>query len=127
MESQVRFHALQWRENMKLQIVAALVVAASAATSSSAFADSGHGYPGNTRNGSVVASEGVAAPAPAAEQIGNTMSRGKTREQVHQELIQAYHDGLLPTSKHDYPPSEALIARNKELHQLIEPKWASQH
>nr|WP_310678379.1 hypothetical protein [Burkholderia multivorans] len=46
---------------------------------------------------------------------------------VIQELIQAYHDGLLPTSKHDYPPSEATIARNKELHQLSEPKWAAQH
>ncbi|ABX19940.1 hypothetical protein BMULJ_06275 (plasmid) [Burkholderia multivorans ATCC 17616] len=73
----------------------------------------------------MVSNESVAAPATA--QIENTVSRGKTREQVQQELIQAYHDGLLPTSKHDYPPSEATIARNKELHQLSEPKWAAQH
>nr|WP_272544876.1 DUF4148 domain-containing protein [Burkholderia cepacia]MDC6099558.1 DUF4148 domain-containing protein [Burkholderia cepacia] len=112
---------------MERQIVAALIVVASAATSASAFADSGHGYPDVTRNSRVVASASVAAPAPATEQIGNTVSRGKTREQVQQELVQAYHDGLLPTSKHDYPPSEATIARNKELHQLIEPKWAAQH
>lgn len=121
----MRFHASQWIENMKLQIVAALIVVACAATSASAFADSGHGYPDVTRNGSVVSNESVAAPATA--QIENTVSRGKTREQVQQELIQAYHDGLLPTSKHDYPPSEATIARNKELHQLSEPKWAAQH
>ncbi|KWF26788.1 hypothetical protein WL88_10570 [Burkholderia diffusa] len=75
----------------------------------------------------MVSNESVAAPAPATAQIGNTVSRGKTREQVQQELNQAYHDGLLPTSKHDYPPSEATIARNKELHRLSEPKWAAQH
>ncbi|VWC92810.1 hypothetical protein BCO18430_03363 [Burkholderia contaminans] len=111
---------------MKLHIVAALAIAVSATTP--AFADSGHDYPAVARDSSVVAvGTSMAAPAPTAAPVATAVSQSKTREQVRQELIAAYHDGLLPTGKHDYPPSDATIARNKELHQLIEPKWAAQH
>ncbi|MBR8142730.1 DUF4148 domain-containing protein [Burkholderia pseudomultivorans] len=108
---------------MNLRITIAIVIAASAATS--AFADGGHDYPNVAQHNSPVSNTTV-EPAPAVSQLGNMRSEGKTREQVRRELIQAYHDGLLPTSKHDYPPSPATVARNKELHNLIEPKWAAQ-
>ena len=110
---------------MNIRIVAAMVVAASAATS--AFADSGHDYPNVAQNSNPVSNTAAVSPAPTVRQSGNPASQGKTREQVRQELIQAYHDGLLPIRKHDYPPSAATIARNKELHKLSESKWAAQH
>ncbi|EKS72768.1 DUF4148 domain-containing protein [Caballeronia sp. Lep1P3] len=44
------------------------------------------------------------------------VAQAKTREQVRQELVQAQHAGLVPTSKTHYPPSDALVARNKETH-----------
>lgn len=102
----------------------ALVIAASAATS--AFADGGHDYPTVGKNTGLVSNTTV-EPAPAVSQFGNAPSEGKAREQVRRELIQAYHDGLLLTTKHDYPPSPATVARNKELHNLTEPEWAAQH
>lgn len=45
-----------------------------------------------------------------------TQTQGKTRTQVVNELKQAQHDGIVPTSKTQYPPTGELIARNKELH-----------
>jgi len=39
-----------------------------------------------------------------------------TREQVEQELIQAEAQGLLPSARNDYPPSERTIARNKRIY-----------
>ncbi|RQS71520.1 DUF4148 domain-containing protein [Burkholderia sp. Bp8963] len=105
---------------MNTRIVAAIIVAVTAATS--AFADAGHDYP-NT----VVSTVGNTSPASTVNQSESTVQQGKTREQVRQELIQAYHDGMLPNSKRDYPPSRETIARNKELHNLFEPKWAAQH
>ncbi|KVO12133.1 hypothetical protein WK05_32660 [Burkholderia ubonensis] len=75
---------------------------------------------------SASSTRGAAAVAPASP-FGNSAPSGKTREQVRQELIRAYHDGLLPTSNHDYPPGPETIARNKELHSLREPVWAAQH
>ncbi|WP_176060475.1 DUF4148 domain-containing protein [Paraburkholderia sp. BCC1876] len=41
---------------------------------------------------------------------------GKSRAQVHQELIKAQHDGSIPLSKTQYPPNEAVIAQNKQTH-----------
>ncbi|WP_082712044.1 DUF4148 domain-containing protein [Burkholderia singularis] len=110
---------------MKLEIVAAVAIAAFA--SASAFADGGHAYPVVALNSGAVVGDSATSSVVSQAQSANTVPSGKTREQVRQELIQAYHDGLLPTSKLDYPPSEATIARNKELHRLIEPKWAVQH
>lgn len=45
-------------------------------------------------------------------------SQGKTRDEVRQELIRAQHEGVVPAGKNDYPPSAALVARNKELHAI---------
>ncbi|WP_080405602.1 DUF4148 domain-containing protein [Burkholderia ubonensis] len=111
---------------MNIRIVVAMVVAATAATS--AFADGGHDYPRAYAASSASSTRGVAAVAVAsASPSGNSAPSGKTREEVRQELIRAYHDGLLPTSNHDYPPGPETIARNKKLHSLREPVWAAQH
>lgn len=40
----------------------------------------------------------------------------KTRQEVRDELVRARHDGLIPSPKHDDPPSLAAIARNQEIH-----------
>ncbi|WP_321869362.1 DUF4148 domain-containing protein [Burkholderia ubonensis] len=109
---------------MNIRIAVAMVVAATAATS--AFADGGHDYPNAYAASSASSTRGAAAIAPVGPS-GNSAPSGKTREQVRQELIRAYHDGLLPTSNHDYPPSAEAIARNKELHSLREPVWAAHH
>ncbi|KVD82012.1 hypothetical protein WS62_23975 [Burkholderia sp. ABCPW 14] len=45
-------------------------------------------------------------------------AQGKTRAEVAQELVRAQHDGIVPAGKNDYPPSAALIARNKTLHAI---------
>ncbi|MFL9935091.1 DUF4148 domain-containing protein [Paraburkholderia sp. RL18-103-BIB-C] len=52
-------------------------------------------------------------------------SQGKTREQVHEEIVQAWRDGLLPNKRYEYPPSAATIARNKELYALTHPDDAA--
>ncbi|WP_431208472.1 DUF4148 domain-containing protein [Burkholderia cepacia] len=57
---------------------------------------------------------GMATQAASAQT--QTQTQGKTRTQVVNELKQAQHDGVVPTSKTQYPPSSELIARNKELH-----------
>lgn len=40
----------------------------------------------------------------------------KSREQVRQELAQTQHEGYTPAGRTQYPPTEASIARNKEIH-----------
>ncbi|KVR01277.1 DUF4148 domain-containing protein [Burkholderia ubonensis] len=45
-------------------------------------------------------------------------AQSKTRQEVLQELLQARHDGVIPSTKQDYPPSPALVARNKEIHRV---------
>ncbi|NPT35796.1 DUF4148 domain-containing protein [Paraburkholderia xenovorans] len=52
----------------------------------------------------------------SASQIAQ--AQGKSRAQVNQELVQAQHDGVIPHSKTQYPPSADRIARNKELHAI---------
>ncbi|HDR9037942.1 TPA: DUF4148 domain-containing protein [Burkholderia contaminans] len=110
---------------MNVRIVAAIIVAATTATS--AFADGGHDYPNVGTSSGTTSSHDIALSASTVSQSGSDAPNGKTREQVRQELIRAYHDGVLPISKRDYPPSPQAIARNKELHNLVEPKWAAQH
>ncbi|MFW6855157.1 DUF4148 domain-containing protein [Burkholderia gladioli] len=85
-----------------MKLCTLMLIAAIATASTTALADAGHDAPGSRT-------------APAAA--------GKTREQVRQELIQAYHDGLLPASKNDYPPSASTIERNQELHRIARPAW----
>lgn len=110
---------------MNIRIVATIIVAATAATS--VFADGGHDYPNIRASNGTTSSVSIASSAPMVSQSGSVAPQSKTREQVRQELIRAYHDGVLPTSKHDYPPSPQTIARNKELHNVFEPQWAAQH
>jgi hypothetical protein len=43
---------------------------------------------------------------------------GKTRAEVHQELLKAQHEGAVPVSKLDYPPKAETVKRNKELHEI---------
>ncbi|MFH5254977.1 DUF4148 domain-containing protein [Burkholderia semiarida] len=57
---------------------------------------------------------GMATQAAFAQ----TQTQGKTRTQVVNELKQAQHDGIVPISKTQYPPTGELIARNKELHEI---------
>ncbi|EMN1926960.1 DUF4148 domain-containing protein [Burkholderia ambifaria] len=49
-------------------------------------------------------------------QAAFAQTQGKTRTEVINELKQAQHDGVVPTSKTQYPPTSEMIARNKELH-----------
>ncbi|WP_175946265.1 DUF4148 domain-containing protein [Caballeronia sp. BCC1704] len=46
----------------------------------------------------------------------SALAQAKTREQVRQELVQAQHNGIIPSNKTQYPPNEATIARNKATH-----------
>jgi hypothetical protein len=46
------------------------------------------------------------------------VNAGKTRAEVRAELVQAEAQGLLPTSKNDYPPSPQEIARNQAEYQI---------
>ncbi|WP_175819009.1 DUF4148 domain-containing protein [Burkholderia sp. BCC0419] len=55
---------------------------------------------------------GIATQAAFAE----SQPQGKSRSQVVNELKQAQHDGVVPTSKTQYPPTGEIVARNKELH-----------
>lgn len=55
---------------------------------------------------------GMATQAAFAQ----TQTQGKSRAQVVNELKQAQHDGIVPISKTQYPPTADVVARNKELH-----------
>ncbi|KVL57401.1 DUF4148 domain-containing protein [Burkholderia territorii] len=57
---------------------------------------------------------GIATQAAFAQT--QTQTLGKTRADVVNELKQAQHDGTVPTSKTQYPPTSEIVARNKELH-----------
>ncbi|WP_126283506.1 DUF4148 domain-containing protein [Burkholderia stagnalis] len=46
----------------------------------------------------------------------SAFAQGKTRADVRHELVQAQHDGTIPSSKHDYPPGPQQVDRNKVLH-----------
>ncbi|WP_155630536.1 DUF4148 domain-containing protein [Burkholderia territorii] len=107
---------------MKLCIVATLVVVAAATP---AFADDGDAYPNIALNSNPTSNSAPVSSEPIGSRSSNSASSGKTREEVREELIQAYRDGLLPTNKNDYPPSPATIARNKELFRLANPKWGT--
>ncbi len=60
----------------------------------------------------------VAASLAVAVFSQGAQAQGKTRSQVQQELAQARHDGVIPVSKTNYPPTDEQIARNKEVHAL---------
>ncbi|MFB9122141.1 DUF4148 domain-containing protein [Paraburkholderia dipogonis] len=45
-------------------------------------------------------------------------AQGKSRAEVKQELVQAHHTGVIPSSKTQYPPDANTIARNKQTHAI---------
>lgn len=53
-----------------------------------------------------------------ANAFAQTTSSGLTHAEVIQQLQQAQAEGLVPTSKSDYPPSDAEIARNREIYAI---------
>ncbi|MGF6855927.1 uncharacterized protein DUF4148 [Paraburkholderia sp. RAU2J] len=52
-------------------------------------------------------------------------SPGLTRAEVLAQLQQAQAEGLVPAPKDDYPPSEATIARNREIYAIQHPGEAA--
>ncbi|MGF6919460.1 DUF4148 domain-containing protein [Paraburkholderia sp. 40] len=68
----------------------------------------------------LVTSFAVAALSLAfgASAFAQTSTSGLTRADVRAQLVQAEADGFLPMRKNDYPPSAAMVARNKELYAI---------
>ncbi len=93
---------------MKLLTVLLSVIGIAAAVP--AFADANYQSAGATGNDTAVG--GV------ADGTYSSGARGKTRAEVHAELIQAQKDGLLPFRRNDYPPGAETIRRNQELYRL---------
>ncbi|WP_350357428.1 DUF4148 domain-containing protein [Paraburkholderia fungorum] len=106
---------------MKTRLVAVLFVLGTA--SLPVLAKHGNDFEHRAAARHVAAS--VGADPVATQSAGNVSApaapRGKTREEVRDELAQAYQDGLLPFRKNDYPPSAATIRRNKELYAVTHP------
>ncbi|QVN22541.1 DUF4148 domain-containing protein [Burkholderia pyrrocinia] len=46
-------------------------------------------------------------------------AQAKARQEVRQELVRAWHDGVIPSPNHDYPASPAAVARNQEIHRSM--------
>ncbi|MDR5782745.1 DUF4148 domain-containing protein [Caballeronia sp. LZ065] len=65
---------------------------------------------------SLIAAMLITSSMALALASGTASAQGKSRDQVRQELVQAQHDGDVPSGKTQYPPSEQLVARNKEVH-----------
>ena len=105
-----------------MKLLPLLIATLSIAVAAPAFAE--HAYRLNgvqpTRG-----TESLAAPSSSTQAYGGstdgvtaTGKIGKTRAEVVAEMIQAQRDGIIPTSKNDYPPSERTIERNKELYRI---------
>ena len=62
----------------------------------------------------------VAAPSLpfGATAFAQSNPSGLTHAQVIAQLKQAQADGFVPTRNNDYPPSEATIARNREIYAI---------
>jgi hypothetical protein len=64
-----------------------------------------------------VATLAVMISAVAGTAMADTSaSAGLTRQEVRAQLVQAEHDGIIPTNNVDYPPSAAQIARNRAVY-----------
>lgn len=49
--------------------------------------------------------------------------KGKTRQEVRQELTEAQHNGQVPARNADYPPSKDTVKRNQQSHKAaVHPK-----
>jgi len=66
---------------------------------------------------------GVPATTQPADAVAATGSLGKTRAQVHAELIQAEQAGLVPAGSTRYPAGPSLIARNAYNFQQARNWW----
>ncbi len=104
-----------------MKVITSLVAILSIAVAAPAFAE--HAYRLNgvqpTRGGETLAAssstQSYGGTVGGAAATGKT---GKTRAEVVAEMIQAQRDGIIPTSKNDYPPSDRTIERNKELYRI---------
>jgi hypothetical protein len=54
----------------------------------------------------------------SASAFAQTTTPELTRADVHAQLVQAQAEGLVPAPRNDYPPSDATIARNKEIYAI---------
>ncbi|GJH28593.1 hypothetical protein AWB71_05072 [Caballeronia peredens] len=105
-----------------MKVIPLLVATLSIAFAAPAFAE--HAYRLNdvqpTRGSETLAasSSSTQSYGGSTDGVAATGKIGKTRAQVVAEMIQAQRDGLIPTSKNDYPPSERTIERNKELYRI---------
>lgn len=82
-----------------------------------ALADVGQASPGHAPVEQAGSYGGVpqATLSSSAAPVVKPARQGKTRAEVRQELLQAYKEGLIPTTEADYPPSRRTIERNKAL------------
>ncbi|MDR5880513.1 MULTISPECIES: DUF4148 domain-containing protein [unclassified Caballeronia] len=105
-----------------MKVIPLLVATLGIAVAVPAFAD--HAYPLNdiqpTRGveSSAAFSSNRQSYGGSDEGLAAAGRVGKTRAEVVAEMIQAQRDGMIPTSKNDYPPSERTIERNKELYRI---------
>jgi hypothetical protein len=108
---------------MKIKFPVALIAMMFA---TSAFSDGGHDYPKSVISMQDYGSDeaGASQSSPNAVKAELPML-GKTREQVQQELIEAERAGFVPSGKHDYPPSQQTINRNRARFSVVERYWAS--
>ncbi|MFM0738928.1 DUF4148 domain-containing protein [Paraburkholderia xenovorans] len=60
----------------------------------------------------------VAVSLSASALAQQAPATGKSRADVRQELVQAQHDGVIPTPKTRYPADDQTIQRNQELHAI---------
>ncbi|MDR5855764.1 DUF4148 domain-containing protein [Caballeronia sp. LZ062] len=60
----------------------------------------------------------VTAGVSAGSMSAAISAESKTREQVRQELLMAQHDGVTAVNKPQYPPTDEMLTRNRELHTL---------
>ncbi|MEZ0602416.1 DUF4148 domain-containing protein [Paraburkholderia sp. IW21] len=67
----------------------------------------------------------IAPPSSQSAPTAHPHPPGKTRAQVHQELIEARRAGTIPTTEADYPPSQRTIDANRARNQIFERYWAS--
>ncbi|KDR28413.1 MULTISPECIES: DUF4148 domain-containing protein [Caballeronia] len=105
-----------------MKVIPLLVATLSIAVAAPAFAE--HAYRLNGVQPTRVA-ESLAASSSSTQSYGGssdgvaaTGKIGKSRAEVVAEMIQAQRDGIIPTSKNDYPPSERTIERNRELYRI---------
>ncbi|MFP3566869.1 DUF4148 domain-containing protein [Paraburkholderia sp. SIMBA_030] len=53
-----------------------------------------------------------------ANAFAQSASSGLTRAEVVAQLAQAQAEGYVPTSENNYPPTDAAIARNREIYAI---------